>query len=157
MDFHVFSALIFALIFYHVFNGKWTKNGCPYGTRVSLLAPFFATFSEHRVLDAFWSTLGSPLAPFGLPLAPFWLPLPPFWLPLTPFWLPWSPFWLPLAHFWRPFGTLRGHFLTFGSILASLLHFSRFLVEKAVAGPRHCRAQDNNNNNNNKIKEEIYN
>ena len=73
-------------------------------------------------------------------------------VPGSPFWLPFSrpfpniEFWMhfgrPLAHFWLPFGTLQGHFLTFGSILASLLHFSRFLVQKAVAGPRLCRAQD---------------
>ena len=39
---------------------------------VQPLAPFFATFSEDRFFDAFWSSLGSLLVAFGLLLALFW-------------------------------------------------------------------------------------
>ena len=66
----------------------------------------FATFSEGRFLDAFWSPLGSLLAPF--------------WLPLGHFWLPFAHFWLPLAHFWLTFGVLWLTFGALGSLLAIL-------------------------------------
>ena len=32
---------------------------------------FFATLPEDKLMDAFWSPLGSLLAPFGIPLAYF--------------------------------------------------------------------------------------
>ena len=82
----------------------------------------FATFSEGRLFDAFWSPLGSLWAPFWLPLAPFWHPLAHFWRPLAPFWRHLAPFWHPLAHFWLTFGVF---WLTF-NISRSL--FSYFYV-----------------------------
>ncbi len=50
----------------------------------SLLATFLATFSEHRILDAYWSTFGSLLAHFWLPLGSLWLTFGSgsFWFPL---------------------------------------------------------------------------
>ena len=97
----------------------------------SLFRSFFATFSEGWFLDAFWSPLGSLLAPFWLPLAHFWLPLAHFWLPLAHFWLPLAPFWLTFGFPWLTFGALCFtfahpgiHFLTFA---ISCPHFSYFL------------------------------
>ena len=80
--------------------------------------------------DAFWSPLGSLLAPFWLPLAHFWLPLAHFWPPLAHFWLPLAPFWLTFGFPWLTFGALCFtfahpgiHFLTFA---VSCPHFSYF-------------------------------
>ena len=79
----------------------------------TFLAPFFATSSEDRFLDAFWSAFGSLLAPFWLPLAPFASLLLPFGSLFALFGTLWATFWLQLAHFWRfslTFGSFGGPF-----------------------------------------------
>ena len=123
MKLHVFFSIDFCI---DLFIDFWWKmapkmdqhlvGGAPF------LTPFFATFSEGRLFDAFWSPLGSLWAPFWLPLAPFWHPLAHFWRPLAPFWRHLAPFWHPLAHFWLTFGVF---WLTF-NISRSL--FSYFYV-----------------------------
>ena len=84
----------------------------------------FATFSEGRLFDAFWSPVGSPLAPFWLPLAAFWLPLAPLWLTFGSFWLPLGTLRLALVPFCSllvPFGCLLAPFCPpFGSLLPLL-------------------------------------
>ena len=75
---------------------------------------FFATFSEGRLLDAFWSSLltapGSLLAPLGSLLAPL------------------AHFWHPLAFFWLTLGALSFIFaysgFDFVTFAVSCLHFS---------------------------------
>ena len=72
----------------------------------------FATFSEHRSLDAFWSTFGTLWLPNGTRMAPkkhCWAPSVCILLAsfsehrlLDAFW---SPFGSLLAIFWLPFGT----------------------------------------------------
>ena len=90
-------------------NGS--QNGPGKLTSSDLFGDLFATFSEGRLFDAFWSPLGSLWAPFWLPLAPFWHPLAHFWRPL-------APFWLPFRFLFAPFGL---HFLILvdvGTLLA---------------------------------------
>ena len=81
----------------------------------------FATFSEDRLFDAFWSPLGSLLAPFGILLAHFWLPLAHFWLPLAHFWLTFGVPWLTFGALSFTFAHPGIHFLTFA---VSCPHFS---------------------------------
>ena len=59
-NFLFFSASIFALIFYHIFDGKWSQNGSQNRYRYSLLAPFWL-----------------PFAPFSLPFRSLFAPLFP--------------------------------------------------------------------------------
>ena len=85
-----------------------------------ILVPFRRSFPNIDflcILVAPWLTFGSLLAPFGS-----------LWLPFDSLWLHFGSLWLHFGSLWLPFGILRGHFLTFGSILASLLHFSCFLA-----------------------------
>ena len=119
--FITFSASIFASICSSIFDGKCHQNDSkkhPGNPSKSIL---FATMSESRFLDAFWS-------PFGSLWVPFWLPLVPFGLPLAHFWLPLAHFWLTLAHFWL---TLPPFSLTFATLWLTLAvswpHFSYFL------------------------------
>ena len=121
-----FSASIFASIFSSIFDGKWLQKPPISSFRGDSFSIIFAIFSKGRLFDAFWSPVGSPLAPFWHPLAAFWLHLVPFWLPLAPFWLPFgslglplATFWVQMAHFWRPLAPVcspRGSiFSLFGS------------------------------------------
>ena len=104
---HDFSSLFrhrFSHRFFHRFlmeNGS--QNGPTKCMRSDPFSIIFATFSEDRFLDAFWSPFGFLLASFWLPFGSLWLPLAPFWLPLAPFWLPLAHFLLLLAHFFTPF------------------------------------------------------
>ena len=81
------------------------RRGEPFGD-------LFATFSEHRFLDAFWSPFGSLLAPFGSLLDPFGSLLDPFGFILDPF-----------GSILDPFGAM---FDPFGSILLSFGALSQF-------------------------------
>ena len=82
----------------------------------------FATFSEGRLLDAFWS-------PFNSFLAPFWLPFGSPWLPFGTLWLPFGALWLPFGSLLGPFGL---HFLILvdvGTLLAPFcLRFAYFFA-----------------------------
>ena len=77
----------------------------------------FATFSEDRFWDAFWS-------PFGSLLAPFWPPLAPFGLPLAPFWLPLAHFLFLLAHFYSPWGSIFSLWASPGVVFGAFPIFS---------------------------------
>ena len=100
---------------------KITLSKCFRRTYYGSHHPFSRPFGDLFRTSIFWWFWS-----IWIILAPFWLPfgslLAPFWLPLAPFWLPLAPFWLPLAQLLA--GTLRAPFLTFGSLLASFLHFS---------------------------------
>ena len=118
--FMTFSASIFASICSSIFDGKCHQNDSkkhPGNPSKSIL---FATMSESRFLDAFWSPFGSlwvpfwlPLVPFGLPLAHFWLPLAHFWLTLAHFWFTLPPFWLTFATLWLILAVSWSHLLYF--------------------------------------------
>ena len=127
-----------------------SQNGPKSEPRCSLFASIFATFSEGRFLDAFWSPLGSLLAPFWRPWAPFWRPLAPFWLLFGSLWLPFGSLWLPLPPFgslllpvWSllaPFAspllsltTLRFHFLCIFHYLYNLLFVFHCFLLKACS------------------------
>ena len=73
ISFHKFSIPICALIFGCPFMEIGSQKGParePGHRQKSIL---FTTFSEHRSLDAFWSTFGTHWAPFSLPSVRFWL------------------------------------------------------------------------------------
>ena len=128
MIFHDFFGIDFRIVFSSIFNGKWLPKVIHF---ISVRRPFFHNFrdlSEDRFFDAFWSPLGSLLAPFWFPLAHFWHPLAHFWLPLAHFWFPLAPFWLTFDVPRLTFGALSFtfahpgiHFLTFA---VSCPHFS---------------------------------
>ena len=63
-------------VFFRILAENGIQNGPSQIEAVPLklcpTAPFFATFSEDRFFDAFWSPLGSLLVAFGLLLALFW-------------------------------------------------------------------------------------
>ena len=130
INFHDFSASIFASICSSIFDGKCHQNDSkkhPGNPSKSIL---FATMSESRFLDAFWSPFGSlwipfwlPLVPFGLPLAHFWFPVPHFWLTLHPFWVTFATLWLTLGSRSARFGALLA---PVGSLLAP---FGSLLVD----------------------------
>ena len=102
--------------------------------RAEPFGDLFSTFSRHRFFDAFWSPLGSLLAPFWLPLAHFWLPLAHFWLPLAHFWLPLAPFWLTFGVPWLTFAISCPHFSFF-------LEFSTKISCKIVVlNNFHCKS-----------------
>ena len=73
ISFHKFSIPICALIFGCPFMEIGSQKGPARepGHRQKLI--LFTTFSEHRSLDAFWSTFGTHWAPFSLPSVRFWL------------------------------------------------------------------------------------
>ena len=94
-----------------------------------LFSIIFATFSEDRFLDAFWSPFGSSLAPFWLPLAAFWLPLAHFWLPLAPFWLTFGSLWLTFGALGLTFAHPGARFPHFWALLASFFTFLNIFDE----------------------------
>ena len=104
MQFHVFLVLVFALICFHVFNGKLSKNGSQNSRRSTLLAPFSRPFPK---IDF--------LIHFGRPLAHFWHPLASKWLPLGSRWLPFGSLLALFGSLLHPFGSL---WLAFGIIFA---------------------------------------
>ena len=126
MKFHYFFGIDFRIVFFIVFWWKWLPKWMVAETRGTpqkhQICSLFATFSEDRFFDAFWSPLGSLLAPFWLPLAHFWLPLAHFWLPLAHFWLPLAPFWLTFGVPWLTLVPFASLLLTQGSIISLLLY-----------------------------------
>ena len=80
----------------------------------------FATFSEGRLFDAFWSPVGSPLAPFWLPLAALWLTLGSLWLHLPSFGRPFGSNCLPFGSLLSPSGSI---FSLLTSPSLNFLHF----------------------------------
>ena len=126
MFFHVFPDffgidfwMFFWRCFFRLFGENGSKTGADLVRRGEPFGDLFVTFSEDRLLDAFWSPVGSLLPPLGCLLAPFSLPLPPFCLPLAPFWLTLAIFWLPLAH-------PKATFPHFCCLLPSFLQFVEF-------------------------------
>ena len=93
------------------------KNIAKRGTRKTLPSPTRSAAGCARpggeFFDAFWSPLGSLLAPFWLPLAHFWLPLAPFWLPCGSIWAPFGSLLAPFGSILVPFGSIL---VLFGSI-----------------------------------------
>ena len=81
---------------------------------------FFATFSEDRLLDAFWSPIASLRVPFWLPLGPFWLPLATFWLPFGSLL---GPFWIPFGSLLVPFGCFVQYLNSLGFLLSPYYPF----------------------------------
>ena len=98
----------------------------------TFLAPFFATFSEGRLFDAFGPPFGSLLAPCGS----LWLPLGSLWLPFGSLWHLVATFWLQVGLFWGPFGSIliawEVAFFTVGSPLVSFLCFSQTSDENMI-------------------------
>ena len=127
-----FSVSIFASIFSLIFHGKWLQNGAISVRRGEPFSIIFSTFSEGRLFDAFWSPVGSPLAPFWHPLAAFRLPLAPFWVPLAPFWLTLAPFWPTFGALWLTFAHPGSPFSHFCCILASFLVFFHIFLENIM-------------------------
>ena len=122
------SASIFASICSSIVDGKCHQNDSKKHPRNPSKSILFATMSESRFLDAFWSPFGSLWVPFWLPLVPFGLPLAHFWLPLAP-----------LAHFGSllvHFDSLLAHFCDplahFGCLLASFFIFLCIFYESVV-------------------------
>ena len=90
----------------------------------SLLATFWRPFPNiDFYVDLCW---------FMLILAAIWHPFGSTWLPFGSPWLPFGSLWLPFCSLWLHFGTLRAPFLTFGSIVASFLHFSCFFAQSLL-------------------------
>ena len=130
-------SLLFRSQFSHRFLHRFlmengSQNGPSRSVAVLRFSIIFATFSEGRLFDAFWSPVGSPLAPFWHPLAAFWLPLAPFWLPLAPFWLTLAPFWLTFGALWLTFAHPGSPFSHFCCILASFLVFFHIFLENIM-------------------------
>ena len=79
----------------------------------------FATFSEGRLLDAFWLSFGSLLAHFGFPFGSRWLTFGSRWLTFGSLWLPFGSLLVSLGSLLVPFPSLL---LTQGSIFSLLLY-----------------------------------
>ena len=85
MNFHAFFALIFALIFYHIFDAKWSQNGARKCRTVPPFPTLFRRGSFLGPLGSFWLPFGSLWAPFGSLLTPFASLSVTFSLILAPF------------------------------------------------------------------------
>ena len=83
--------------------------------------------------DAFWSPLGSLLAPFWFPLAPFWLPVAHFRLTLGSLWLTFGALWLTFGTLGSLLLALELNFLTFGVSLPKFRYFSCIFHRKCLA------------------------
>ena len=130
--FPYFSVSIFASIFSSIFDGKWLPKWLPKCMQIGLSRLFLREAPSLFSSYAFWSPVGSPLAPFWHPLAAFWLPLAPFWLPLAPFWLTLAPFWLTFGALWLTLAHPGSPFSHFCCILASFLVFFHILLENIM-------------------------
>ena len=89
--------ILFRHWFLHRFlNTFLMENGTQMAPKKCCWVPsvciLLASFSEHRLLDAFWS-------PFGSLLAIFWLPFGTLWYPFARPRVPFSHFWGLLASF----------------------------------------------------------
>ena len=121
--FMTFSASISTSIFSSNFNGKWLQNGSKKHPGNPSKSMLFATLSESRFLDAFWSPFGPP---FGFPFGSLWSLLGFLWLTFGSLWLTFGALWLPFGFLWLPFGSLL---VPFGSLLVPLgSHFCLTLV-----------------------------
>ena len=122
---HTFSPLIFASIFSLIVHGFWTKIALKFRCQLPPFGTLFATFSESRSFDAFWSPIGSLLAPF--------------WRPLVPFGRPYGTLWLTFGSILVSLGsllvTLAVDFLTFEG---SWCHFSYFLASSMKINHDFC-------------------
>ena len=122
-----FSTSIFVSIFYHLFNGFWTKNGSQTYSRGPLREhPFGDLFR----ISIFICILVALWLPFGTLWAPFWPLLAPFGSILVPVGTLWAPFWSLWAPFWL-------HFQRLGAILVKINFFGTRSREK----PANCRLQ----------------
>ena len=130
MKFHVFSASILALIFYHLFNGKWLPKGSTSRVIPCSLLLSFGDLFRTSIFMLIYVDFGCLLAPFCLPLAPFWLPLAPFLLPLAPFWHPPGSF----SHFWQHCGFVFAFFMFICSKFAPTFHFGRIFEQNIFFG-----------------------
>ena len=90
INFHTFSTSTFALIFEHIFNGKWHPNG----SQKMLLGPI--------CLHTFGFVFRT--STFGCILVAIWLPFGYLWLPSARFWLHFGRFGSLLEHFWWKMG-----------------------------------------------------
>ena len=82
-----------ALYNYRKLFPKWAISSCSSPP----LPHFFATFSEGRFLNAFWSPFGSLWTPFGCILVMFWLPFTCLWLPFGSLLVPFGSLLVPLS------------------------------------------------------------
>ena len=132
--FHYFFDIDFCIDFLMPFWREIYEKGEP---EFPVQAPFFATFSEGRSFDAFWSPIGSLLAPFWRPLVPFGRPYGTLWLPfgylllllapfgalLVPFASLLAPFWYHLAQFCSPQDSIFSLWATPASFYIIILYF----------------------------------
>ena len=122
-----FSASIFASIFSSIFDENGSQNGAISVRHAERFGDLFSTFSRHRFFDAFWSPLGSLLAPFWLPLASLLAPAGSLLaLPLAPFWLTFGVPWLTFGTLCFTFAHPGIHFLIFA---VSCPHFWYFCLD----------------------------
>ena len=119
MKFHDFFGIDFRIDFLSIFDRKWLQNGSQKTWGRNLFGDLFATFSEDRFFDAFWS-------PFRSLLAPFWRPLAPFGLPLASFWLPFGSLLVPLGELSLAFEL---NFLIFGISMRIFTYFYIFSMK----------------------------
>ena len=125
------------------------ENGCQNGPADRVAdrprSTLFSTFSRHRFFNAFWSPLGSLLAPFWLPFGSRWLTFGSLWLTFGSLWLTFDSLWLPFGSLLVPFGsllvplgslllTLGLDFLTFGLSWRHFHNFYRFSLIFAPGG-----------------------
>ena len=110
---------MFGCIFYRKLFPKWAISSCSSPP----LPHFFATFSEGRFLNAFWSPFGSLWTPFGCILVEFWLPFTCLWLPFGSLLVPFGSLLVPLSLDFPIFGGSWRHssYLCFGTHFGFIL------------------------------------